>query len=245
MVGHLIAVKRRFAISTYRAVHIGSSGCRYVDYLLSSGTVKNRSSAVDFGRRRSIEGEIGSIEGEKGKKKKRKRRKKKRRRKPSVVLAHASSLPLRRRHPRVAHVPYRQYIGTLVRNSKSNLAINSLNQCEKCGSRDGGSGRDNNNEEKRHRATVERGGVERQWREAASSGSGERRRRATAVGERGSDILEQLKKVDCIVYAMGSLFTSICPSLVLHGIGEIIASRYCIGTVVMALKPVKLVIQVT
>ncbi|CAL9074416.1 unnamed protein product [Musa acuminata var. zebrina] len=38
-------------------------------------------------------------------------------------------------------------------------------------------------------------------------------------------VLEQLKKVDCIVYAMGSLFTSVCPSLVLHGIGEIIASR--------------------
>ncbi|KAI4306397.1 hypothetical protein L6164_029678 [Bauhinia variegata] len=28
-------------------------------------------------------------------------------------------------------------------------------------------------------------------------------------------VLEQLKNVDCIVYAMGSLFTSICPSLVL------------------------------
>ncbi|KAK1302924.1 hypothetical protein QJS10_CPB12g01078 [Acorus calamus] len=38
-------------------------------------------------------------------------------------------------------------------------------------------------------------------------------------------VLEQLSKVDCIVYAMGSLFTSICPSLVLHGIGEIISSR--------------------
>ncbi|KAG1367679.1 putative gluconeogenesis factor [Cocos nucifera] len=38
-------------------------------------------------------------------------------------------------------------------------------------------------------------------------------------------VLEQLGKVDCIVYAMGSLFTSICPSLVLHGIGEAIASR--------------------
>ncbi|XP_073008094.1 uncharacterized protein YNL011C isoform X2 [Typha latifolia] len=38
-------------------------------------------------------------------------------------------------------------------------------------------------------------------------------------------VLEQLSKVDCVVYAMGSLFTSICPSLVLHGIGEIIASR--------------------
>ncbi|XP_060974768.1 uncharacterized protein YNL011C isoform X3 [Cannabis sativa] len=40
-------------------------------------------------------------------------------------------------------------------------------------------------------------------------------------------VLEQLRNVDCIVYAMGSLFTSICPSLVLIGIGEIISSRSC------------------
>ncbi|KAF3452092.1 hypothetical protein FNV43_RR08188 [Rhamnella rubrinervis] len=40
-------------------------------------------------------------------------------------------------------------------------------------------------------------------------------------------VLEQLSNVDCVVYAMGSLFTSICPSLVLMGIGEIIASRSC------------------
>ncbi|XP_020967103.1 uncharacterized protein LOC107619105 isoform X1 [Arachis ipaensis] len=41
-------------------------------------------------------------------------------------------------------------------------------------------------------------------------------------------VLEQLSNVDCIVYAMGSLFTSICPSLVLLGIGEIISSRSCL-----------------
>ncbi|KAH6763629.1 maternal effect embryo arrest 18 [Perilla frutescens var. frutescens] len=40
-------------------------------------------------------------------------------------------------------------------------------------------------------------------------------------------VLEQLKSVDCIIYAMGSLFTSICPSLVLRGIGESISSRSC------------------
>lgn len=40
-------------------------------------------------------------------------------------------------------------------------------------------------------------------------------------------VLEQLSNVDCIVYAMGSLFTSICPSLVLISIGEIISSRSC------------------
>lgn len=40
-------------------------------------------------------------------------------------------------------------------------------------------------------------------------------------------VLDQLQSVDCIVYAMGSLFTSICPSLVLTGIGETISSRAC------------------
>ncbi|XP_068664451.1 uncharacterized protein YNL011C isoform X2 [Aristolochia californica] len=40
-------------------------------------------------------------------------------------------------------------------------------------------------------------------------------------------VLEQLNKVECVVYAMGSLFTSICPSLVLLGVGEVIASRSC------------------
>lgn len=40
-------------------------------------------------------------------------------------------------------------------------------------------------------------------------------------------VLEQLGNVDCIIYGMGSLFTSICPSLVLLGVGEIIASRSC------------------
>ncbi|TYH13695.1 hypothetical protein ES288_A06G159300v1 [Gossypium darwinii] len=40
-------------------------------------------------------------------------------------------------------------------------------------------------------------------------------------------VLDQLSNVDCIVYAMGSLFTSLCPSLVLLGIGEIISSRSC------------------
>ncbi|XP_022720409.1 gluconeogenesis factor isoform X2 [Durio zibethinus] len=40
-------------------------------------------------------------------------------------------------------------------------------------------------------------------------------------------VLDQLSNVDCIVYAMGSLFTSLCPSLVLLGIGEVISSRSC------------------
>ncbi|KAI3936591.1 hypothetical protein MKW92_021814 [Papaver armeniacum] len=42
-----------------------------------------------------------------------------------------------------------------------------------------------------------------------------------------TSVLEQLSKVDCIVYAMGSLFTSVCPSLVLLGTGEVISSRSC------------------
>ncbi|XP_050367904.1 uncharacterized protein YNL011C [Argentina anserina] len=42
-----------------------------------------------------------------------------------------------------------------------------------------------------------------------------------------STVIDQLRNVDCIVYAMGSLFTSVCPSLVLIGIGEIISSRSC------------------
>ncbi|KAL2494890.1 maternal effect embryo arrest 18 [Forsythia ovata] len=40
-------------------------------------------------------------------------------------------------------------------------------------------------------------------------------------------VLEQLRSVDGVIFAMGSLFTSICPSLVLLGIGEIISSRTC------------------
>ncbi|KAI3946630.1 hypothetical protein MKW92_036372 [Papaver armeniacum] len=40
-------------------------------------------------------------------------------------------------------------------------------------------------------------------------------------------VLEQLSKVDCIVYAMGSLFISVCPSLVLLGTGEVVSSRSC------------------
>ncbi|XP_077252199.1 maternal effect embryo arrest 18 [Tasmannia lanceolata] len=46
-------------------------------------------------------------------------------------------------------------------------------------------------------------------------------------------VLEQLGKVDCIVYAMGSLFTSICPSLVLLEIGEIISSRSCLKVLLL------------
>nr|XP_025609900.1 uncharacterized protein LOC112702888 isoform X4 [Arachis hypogaea]XP_025609901.1 uncharacterized protein LOC112702888 isoform X4 [Arachis hypogaea]XP_029143787.1 uncharacterized protein LOC112702888 isoform X4 [Arachis hypogaea]XP_029143788.1 uncharacterized protein LOC112702888 isoform X4 [Arachis hypogaea] len=41
-------------------------------------------------------------------------------------------------------------------------------------------------------------------------------------------VLKQLSNVDCIVYAMGSLFTSIFPSLVLLAIREIISSKSCL-----------------
>ncbi|KAG6541761.1 hypothetical protein Mapa_016773 [Marchantia paleacea] len=40
-------------------------------------------------------------------------------------------------------------------------------------------------------------------------------------------VLEQLRQVDAVVYGMGSLYTSICPSLVLRGVGETIARRTC------------------
>eukprot|EP00891_Asterochloris_glomerata_P008123 jgi/Astpho2/8123/fgenesh1_pg.00120_%23_73_t len=38
-------------------------------------------------------------------------------------------------------------------------------------------------------------------------------------------VLEELETCDAIVYGMGSLYTSICPSLVLEGVGERIAQR--------------------
>ncbi|RWW60929.1 hypothetical protein BHE74_00032039, partial [Ensete ventricosum] len=77
--------------------------CRYADSPLSGGTAKNRSSVVDFGRWRliegeidhwrSIEGEIRSIEGEKGKKKKRKRKRKREEENLAPVLARTPLSP--------------------------------------------------------------------------------------------------------------------------------------------------------
>ncbi|RZS22314.1 hypothetical protein BHM03_00055070 [Ensete ventricosum] len=81
--------------------------------------------AVDFGCRRSIEGEIGLIEGENGKKKKRKRRKKKRRRrKPSAVLARAPSprvarAPLRGERPLPLFLPHEETFRLLARGERS------------------------------------------------------------------------------------------------------------------------------
>eukprot|EP00850_Spirogloea_muscicola_P021743 SM000260S09939 [mRNA] locus=s260:66412:70343:+ [translate_table: standard] len=40
-------------------------------------------------------------------------------------------------------------------------------------------------------------------------------------------VLEQLQHVDAIIYGMGSLYTSIMPSLVPRGVGEAIAARTC------------------
>ncbi|CAI5461799.1 unnamed protein product [Closterium sp. Yama58-4] len=40
-------------------------------------------------------------------------------------------------------------------------------------------------------------------------------------------VLEQITSVDAIIYGIGSLFTSICPSLILRGVGEAIAAREC------------------
>lgn len=40
-------------------------------------------------------------------------------------------------------------------------------------------------------------------------------------------VMTELERADAIVYGMGSLYTSICPSLILKRTGEIIASRSC------------------
>ena len=37
-------------------------------------------------------------------------------------------------------------------------------------------------------------------------------------------VMSQLQKCNCVVYGMGSLYTSLCPSLILNGVGETIAS---------------------
>ncbi|RWW87433.1 hypothetical protein BHE74_00003747 [Ensete ventricosum] len=93
----------------FRPVLLGTGGTyRYVDRSLPGGSIKNRSSAVDFGcwrpieeeidRRRSIKREIDrrqSIEEEKGKKKRKRIKKKKRGRKNT-------SLARRPRPPAVA-----------------------------------------------------------------------------------------------------------------------------------------------
>ncbi len=38
-------------------------------------------------------------------------------------------------------------------------------------------------------------------------------------------VLTEIERADAVVYGMGSLFTSICPSLCLEGVGEAIAAR--------------------
>jgi hypothetical protein len=40
-----------------------------------------------------------------------------------------------------------------------------------------------------------------------------------------SQVLTELGRADCVVYGMGSLYTSICPSLCIDGVGEAIAAR--------------------
>lgn len=40
-------------------------------------------------------------------------------------------------------------------------------------------------------------------------------------------VLSALEEVDMIIYGMGSLYTSICPSLILKGIGEVVAKKRC------------------
>ena len=46
-------------------------------------------------------------------------------------------------------------------------------------------------------------------------------------------VMAEIEKADAIVYGMGSLYTSICPSLILKGTGETIAARNCPKILVM------------
>ncbi|KAI5057718.1 hypothetical protein GOP47_0027733 [Adiantum capillus-veneris] len=46
-------------------------------------------------------------------------------------------------------------------------------------------------------------------------------------------VLEHLKQVQAIIYGMGSLYTSICPSLVLYGVGEVIAHQSCLKILIL------------
>ncbi|RZS17883.1 hypothetical protein BHM03_00050088 [Ensete ventricosum] len=81
-----------------RAVHIGPPRYRYADRPLPGGSVKNRPSTVDFGRRWPILKEIDrrrSIEEEKGKKKRKRKKKKKRGRKNTSLAFVLARLPSR------------------------------------------------------------------------------------------------------------------------------------------------------
>ncbi|RWW31148.1 hypothetical protein GW17_00004238 [Ensete ventricosum] len=88
------------------AVHTDPPSCRYADRPLPGGSTKNQLSAVDFDRRRSIEGEIDRrrlIEREKGKKKKKRKKKKtKEKRRKRILIARAQSSPVRCRRPLIA-----------------------------------------------------------------------------------------------------------------------------------------------
>ncbi|RWW06248.1 hypothetical protein GW17_00030434 [Ensete ventricosum] len=87
----------------FRPVPPGTGGTyRCADRPLPGSSAKNRSSAVDFSRRRPIEEEIDrrwSIEEEKGKKKREKKEEKK------EYLVGMPSSPTCRRRPRVAYAP--------------------------------------------------------------------------------------------------------------------------------------------
>ncbi|RWW13083.1 hypothetical protein GW17_00023223 [Ensete ventricosum] len=146
----LVIVSCKVCNFDIRAVHTSPPGCRYTDRPLPGDTAKNRPSAVYFGRRRLIEGEIdcwrsikeeiGSIEGEKGKKKKRKRKKKKRRRKSSacpcsrIVVALSRGSPARRRPPIAActHARRRNVSQRGEKDRGDGLYKSSGNFCTQC-----------------------------------------------------------------------------------------------------------------
>ncbi|RWW03285.1 hypothetical protein GW17_00033568 [Ensete ventricosum] len=94
-------------MSTYRAVHIGPSGCRYANRLLPGGTAKNRPLTVDFGRRWSISTVSGrlreksTIGSRLREKKGRRRRGKEEKRREEENLAPSSPAHRRRPRPRI------------------------------------------------------------------------------------------------------------------------------------------------
>lgn len=40
-------------------------------------------------------------------------------------------------------------------------------------------------------------------------------------------LISEIRSADAVIYGMGSLYTSVCPSLILRGVGEAVASRKC------------------
>ncbi|RWW29167.1 hypothetical protein GW17_00006318, partial [Ensete ventricosum] len=128
----------QFEISSYRAVHTGPLVYRYADRPLPGGTTKNRSSAVDFGHERPIEGEIDrrrSIEGDRRSEKKGRRRRRGEETeplpslpagRPRAIAAHGSPACYRRPHSRVIFLPREETKRLPARGERSRRLFCSL-----------------------------------------------------------------------------------------------------------------------